>query len=97
MDGHSKNPDFGVDSYCQNKALLYLQPYVNYRVQLGLERSKVLVAVNGKLACSNIPREDRKVFNNTMVYLGDPWYPAARATVTNLYLREGKSSVLCTV
>ena len=94
VDGHSKNGNFAFDSYCDTY-LLTLKPNVISRVQLGLEREKIHVAVNGKLACSNIPREDRKVFNNTKVYLGDPWYAAAKATVTNLYLQEGKPSVLC--
>ena len=94
VDGHSKNGNFAFDSYCDTY-LLTLKPNVISRVQLGLEREKIHVAVNGKLACSNIPREDRKAFKNVQVWLSDPWHRPAKAIVNNLYFREGHLDVIC--
>ena len=58
------------------------------RDRLIVKLKRISVFVNGKAACSNILREERKQMDNMQVYLSGPWNPAAKATVENLYFRQ---------
>lgn len=69
-----------------NNSVLTLRANEVSRVQLALQKKSVSVYVNGKVACWNIPRQDRKALNNVTVHLSDPYLPAAHATVADLYL-----------
>merc|ERR1712037_920353 len=73
-----------------NDKLLTLQPNKKYRLRMVFKKKTVSVMVNGKAACTNIPRSDRKVFKNVQVYVGDPWYAPADAKVENLYFKDLK-------
>ena len=69
-----------------NNSVMTLGANVVSRVQLALQKKSVSVYINGKVACWNIPRQDRKALNNVTVYLSDPYLPAANAMVADLYL-----------
>ena len=69
-----------------NNSVLTLRANEVSQVQLVLQQQSVSVYVNGKVACWNITRQDRKALNNVQVYLSDPYLPAAHATVADLYL-----------
>ena len=84
--GHGKNGNY-YNWEC-NKNLLTLSPNQDYRVKLVLQEKHINVYVNDQQACSNIPRGDVKPLRNVQVYLSDPWYPAAKATVKDFYLKE---------
>ena len=50
----------------------------------------VNIYVNGEWACQ-APRADRQVWANTKVYAADPWYAAADASISGLYLLDHNS------
>ena len=89
VDGHTA--DFNSDSItggwkCHDK-LLTLQPNKKYRLRMVFKPKTLSVYVNGRAACTNVPRAGRKVFKNVQVYVGDPWSNPANAEVANLYLK----------
>ena len=91
VDGHTQegNSDT-LKMKCDLKPLT-LQRGRAYRVKMVFKQKSVSIWVNGKVACSNIPRKDRKVFKNVQVYASDPWYAAADVAINGLYLKAGKS------
>ena len=85
VDGDTKSTNYNSLEWECNDAVLTLLPNVYSRVRMVLMSKTISVYVNDKVACANVPREERKVFNNVQVYVGDPWYKAAEATLKNLY------------
>ena len=56
-------------------------------LRIVLESHQVRVFYNDTLKCIEA-RNDRQAWNETSVYLGDPWYEAAPVDVRNFYLTE---------
>ena len=90
VDGHTANGNSHEGQWKCDTKLLTLAANKKYRLRLVLKLKTVSVYVNGKAACTNIPRSDRKVFKNVQVYVGDPWYAPADAKVANLYFKDLK-------
>ena len=88
VDGHilEGNADSRLMK-CDTKVLT-LQNGKTYNLKMRFLRRSVTVMVNGKVACGNIPREDRRVFKGVKVYASDPWYTPANAAVSGLYLKK---------
>ena len=94
VDGHGKEGEGNSNDgqwKCDTKVLT-LAANKKHRVKMVFKPKTVSVWVNNKAACTDIPREDRKVFKNVQVYVGDPWYAAAEATVGNLYIKGDTGS-----
>ena len=87
VDGHTANGNSHEGQWKCDTKVLTLQANKKYSLRLVLRLKTVSVYVNGKAACTNIPRSDRRVFKNVQVYVGDPWYPPANAKVANLYFK----------
>ena len=92
VDGHTKEGNSNDGQWKCDTKLLTLAANKKHRVKMVFTRKTVSVWVNNKAACTNIPREDRKVFKNVQVYVGDPWYAPAQATVANLYFKGNTTS-----
>ena len=92
VDGHTKEGNSNDGQWKCDTKLLTLEANKKYRLKMVFKRKKVSVFVNNKAACTDIPREDRKVFKNVDVYVGDPWYAPAHATVENLYFKDHTGS-----
>merc|ERR1712222_288854 len=90
VDGHTANGNSHTGQWKCNDKLLTLQANKKYRLRMVFKKKTVSVMVNGKAACTNIPRSDRKVFKNVQVYVGDPWYAPADAKVAKLYFKALK-------
>ena len=88
VDGHTKNGNSNVAEWDCDDSVLTLQANKKYRLKMVFLRKTVSVWVNNKVACANFPREDRQVFKNVQVYVGDPWFYPAHATVENLYYKS---------
>ena len=84
VDGHTENGNSHTDQWDCDDAVLTLQPNVQYRLKMVFMHKSVSVYVNDKVACANIPRVDRQVWSDVAVYVGDPWYNPAKASVKNL-------------
>ena len=93
VDGHTKNGNSNVAEWDCDDSVLTLQANKKYRLKMVLLRKTVSVWVNNKVACANFPREDRQVFKNVQVYVGDPWFYPAHATVENLYFKSPPGGV----
>ena len=87
VDGHTANGDSHTGEWKCDNTVLTLQPNKKYRLRMLFMRKTVSVWVNGKAACTNVPRVDRKVFKNVKVYVGDPFSQPAQAKVANFYFR----------
>ena len=81
VDGH------GPDANDECSILEELPAGVPTMLRIVLESHQVRVFYNGTLKCIEA-RSDRQVWNETMVYLGDPWYEPAPVDVRNFYLSE---------
>ena len=92
VDGHTKEGNSHTGQWKCDDKLLTLEANKKYRLRMVFTPKKVSVFVNNKAACTDIPREDRKVFKNVQVYVGDPWYNPAQATVGNLYFKGDTGS-----
>ena len=90
VDGHTANGNSHEGQWKCDTKVLTLQANKKYSLRLVLRLKTVSVYVNGKAACTNIPRSDRRVFKNVQVYVGDPWYAPANAKVANLYFKDLK-------
>ena len=92
VDGHTLEGNGDTPRMACDRQVLTLQRGKSYQVKMVFQRRSFSIWVNGAAACSNIPREDRKVWKNVRVYVSDPWYKAANAVVSGLYLRNLPSS-----
>ena len=94
VNGHTREGNSDTSKMKCDSKLLTLQRGKTYSLKMRFEQKKVTIWVNGKVACDNIPREDRKVFKNVAVYVSDPWYVAAEAAMNGLYILplSGKDS-----
>ena len=102
VDGHTDNGNSHTDEWGCDDSVLTLEPNVNYRLRMVFNLYSVSVYVNDQVACDNIPRVDRQVWPNTLVYVGDPWHAPAQASVQNLYFKPlgalfGRGSGGCSV
>jgi hypothetical protein len=88
VDGHTLEGNGDSRVMKCNRKVLTLQKGKTYTLKMRFLRRAVSVWVNGKVACSNIPREDRRVFKGVKVYASDPWYTPANAAVSGLYLKN---------
>ena len=88
VDGHTREDNNNDGQWNFITQVLTLQPNKKYRLKMVFLRKTVSVWVNNKVACANFPREDRQVFKNVQVYVGDPWFYPAHATVENLYYKS---------
>ena len=95
VDGHTGDGNSDVNSVCDPNVMT-LQANKKHRLKMVFTRKTVSVWVNNKAACTNICREDRQVFKNVQVYVGDRWWPPAHATVENLYFKELTASTTTT-
>ena len=90
--GHSMNGNSNDAQWKCDTKLLTLEANKKYRLKIVFTRNTVSVWVNNKAACTDVLRDDHKVFKNVQVYVGDPWADPAQATVENLYFKDDTTS-----
>eukprot|EP00041_Stephanoeca_diplocostata_P021734 m.512717 g.512717 ORF g.512717 m.512717 type:complete len:138 (-) comp21897_c1_seq10:1119-1532(-) len=88
VDGHNNfaspsSGDSGNDACASDAPALPMNRVT--RVRVVMNATRVAVYYNDTLVCTE-PRNDRSIFMGASVYVGDPWYPPARAMVSNLYI-----------
>eukprot|EP00041_Stephanoeca_diplocostata_P021735 m.512795 g.512795 ORF g.512795 m.512795 type:complete len:122 (-) comp21897_c1_seq20:1225-1590(-) len=86
VDGHNNfaspsSGDSGNDACASDAPALPMNRVT--RVRVVMNATRVAVYYNDTLVCTE-PRNDRSIFMGASVYVGDPWYPPARAMVSNL-------------
>jgi uncharacterized membrane protein len=87
VDGHGANGNSHTGEWGCDENLLTLDQGVAATLTMVMEAASVSIYVNGEWACA-VPRADRDVWPNTKVYAADPWYEAADASISDLYLYD---------
>ena len=88
VDGHGANGNAHTGEWGCDDSILTLDEGTKYRLQMIMSVEVVQILVDGALACQST-REDRSAMEGVAVYMADPWYRTADATVANLYFCEG--------
>jgi len=89
VDGHGPNGNSHTGEWGCDDSILTLAEGQTYNLKMQMTASTVHIYVNDQLACDQA-RSDRAVHTGVKVYMADPWYVAADATVANLYLLGGE-------
>lgn len=76
VDGGDTNANY--NDYCDRPQQLPIG--VPTAVRILMLSNQVWIYMNGTLACTEV-RHGRQLWTNVTVYVSDPWYPAALATV----------------
>ena len=88
-DGDSKNGNHGCDPSQQ----LALHKWTNVRVEIRDRTTKVFYD-NKEVCKRNVGANRRREFTNVQVFSGNPWDPAADATIKNMRVYD-QNSELC--
>ena len=90
VDGHGANGNSHTGDWGCDDDLLTLAEGQQATLTMVMNSDRVNIYVNGDWACQ-APRADRQVWENTKVYAADPWYAAADAAISGLYLLDHNS------
>ena len=93
VDGHTENGNSHTGDWGCDESILTLPEGVTSTLRMIMQPDTVYIYVNDILACTE-PRADRVVFALVPVYMSDPWYAAADASVENLYLAGSNADMV---
>jgi hypothetical protein len=94
VDGRrGSSVDSNTDTWGCTDAALTLAGGKVSAIKLTMTPYSVKIYINKVLVCQDSwPTADRRAYDGAKVYLADPWYAPARASVKNLYLIQGECS-----
>ena len=88
VDGHGANGNSHTGEWGCDDGILTLADGVTATLTMRMAPSTVNIYVNGDLACVDVPRADRQVWPAVNVFAADPWYAAADAVISDLYIYD---------
>ena len=87
VDGHRANGNSHTGEWGCDDGILTLSEGVASTLTMRMNEDVVNIYVDGEWACG-AARSGRQVWEATQVYAADPWYAAADAAISDLYLSD---------